>query len=34
MTTSSDSGFAERVRASFARQNAMTLIQASLTVVE
>lgn len=34
MTHVSDPHFAERVRASFARQNAMALIQATLPVVE
>jgi uncharacterized protein (TIGR00369 family) len=34
MTRISDPHFAERVRASFARQNAMELIQATLPVVE
>jgi len=34
MSRISDPHFAERVRASFARQNAMALIQASLPVVE
>ena len=34
MTSISDSHFAERVRASFDRQNAMHLIQATLPIVE
>lgn len=34
MTKISDPHFAERVRASFARQNAMTLIQASMPLIE
>ena len=34
MTRISDPHFAERVRDSFARQNAMTLIQASMPVIE
>jgi uncharacterized protein (TIGR00369 family) len=34
MNAPSDPGFATRIRASFARQKAMTLIGASLTVVE
>ena len=34
MSKLSDSDFTKRVRASFERQNAMTLIQASLTLVE
>lgn len=34
MTRISDPHFAERVRASFARQHAMTLIRASLSLVE
>ncbi len=34
MTDSADSHFADRIRASFARQNAMHLIQATLPVVE
>ena len=34
MTKISDPHFAERVRASFTRQNAMTLIQASMPLIE
>ncbi len=34
MTPTPDSSFADRVRASYARQHAMTLIQATLPVVE
>ena len=34
MTKIHDSHFAERVRASFAKQNAMSLIQASMPVIE